>query len=91
MFRNATVRELSHGKPFCQFCHFLIYISVRFVYISVTFSFSLFFLFCLLKPTPCHFYLAICAICGILLILNGFFLPSPLANPATSATKIISH
>ena len=38
MFRNVTVRELSLGKPFCQFCHFLIYNSVRFIYIPVTFS-----------------------------------------------------
>ena len=38
-----TVRELSSVLPSCRFCHFLIYISVRFVYISFTFSFTLFF------------------------------------------------
>ena len=59
MLRCVTVRELSHGKPFCQFCHFLIYNSVRFIYISVTFSFTCFFLFRLAKiPAmpflPCH-------------------------------------
>ena len=45
MLRNATVRELLLGTAFCQFCHFLIYNSVRFIYIPVTFSFALFFLF----------------------------------------------
>ena len=44
MLRCVTVRELSAVMPFCQFCDFLIYNSVRFVYISVTFSFTLFFL-----------------------------------------------
>ena len=42
-----TVRELSAVLPFCRFFHFLIYNSVRFVYISFTFSFTLFFLFSL--------------------------------------------
>ena len=88
MLRNATVRELLLGTAFCQFCHFLIYNSVRFIYIPVTFSF---FFFCWLKLTPCHFHLAIRAICGILLILKGFFLPSPLANPTTSAIKMPSY
>ena len=45
MFRCMTVRELLHGKAFCQFFGFLIYNSVSFVYIPVTFSFALFFLF----------------------------------------------
>ena len=88
MFRNATVRELLHVMTFCQFFGFLIYNSVRFIYIPVTFSF---FFFYLPKLTPCHFHLAICAIRGILLILNGFFLPKRLPKLATSATKIISH
>ena len=39
MFRSVTVRELSGVMPFCQFCHFLIYISARFIYISFTFLF----------------------------------------------------
>ena len=53
------MRELSLGKSFCQFCHFLIYISVRFVYISVTFPFHPLFS-CLLAKIhampflPCH-------------------------------------
>ena len=33
------MRELSSVMPFCRFCHFLIYISVRFVYVSFTFLF----------------------------------------------------
>ena len=45
MLRNATVRELSQCFAFCRFCHFLIYISVRFVYISFTFLFTLSFSF----------------------------------------------
>ena len=40
MLLCVTVRELSGVLPFCQFCHFLIYISARFVYISFTFLFS---------------------------------------------------
>ena len=43
MLRCMTVRELLHGKPVCRFFGFLIYISVRFVYISVTHLFTLFF------------------------------------------------
>ena len=59
MFRCVTVRELSLGTAFCQFCHFSIYNSVRFVYISVTFFLICFFLFILAKiPSlpflPCH-------------------------------------
>ena len=88
MFRSVTVRELSLGKAVCQFCHFLIYNSVRFIYIPVTFSF---FFFCWLKLTPCHFHLAIRAICGKSLFLNGLFLPKRLPNPATAAIKMPSH
>ena len=59
MIRCVTVRELSSVMSFCQFCRFLIYISVRFIYISFTFSFTLFFLFHLAtngSPAilPCH-------------------------------------
>ena len=43
------MRELSQCFAFCQFSDFLIYISVRFLYISVTLFFTLFFLF-LLAP-----------------------------------------
>ena len=43
MLRNATVRELSQCFAFCRFFGFLIYISVRFIYISVTLLFALFF------------------------------------------------
>ena len=43
MLRCVTVRELSRVMSFCQFFGFLIYNSVRFVYISFTFSFTLFF------------------------------------------------
>ena len=61
MFRWVTVRELSLGMPFCRFCHFSIYNSVRFVYISVTFFLICFFLFLLAKiPSlpflPCHLW-----------------------------------
>lgn len=84
------MRELSHVLPFCQFCHFLVYNSVRFIYISVTSLFTCFFPACLLESTPCHFYPAICAICGILLILNDFFLPKRLPKLATLATKMAS-
>ena len=57
--QNATVRELSLVLTVCQFCHFSIYISVRFIYISFTFHFALFFLFLLAKIRampflPCH-------------------------------------
>ena len=88
MILLVTVRELSCVLPFCQFCHFLIYISVRFIYISVTFSFSFFIL---PKSLPCHFYPAMRAICGILLILNSFFLPKRLPKLATLATKMTSY
>ena len=72
MLRYATVRELSRGKPVCRFCHFLIYISVRFVYNSFTLFF--FFLF-LLKSTPRHFCRVMRAARGKSLIFKGFFLP----------------
>ena len=88
MLLCVTVRELSGVLPFCQFCHFLIYISARFVYISVTLSF---FFFCLSKSPPCHFYPAMCAIYGKSLILNGFFLPKRLPKLATLATKMLSY
>ena len=88
MLRCMTVRKLSLVKTFCRFCHFLIYNSVRFVYNS----FTLFFLFSfLLKLSPCHFYLAICAARGKSLILNGFFLPSHLPKLAATAAKMLSH
>ena len=45
---NATVQELSHVLSFCRFCHFLVYNSVRFIYISVTLS----FFFSCLPPMP---------------------------------------
>ena len=59
MLRCMTVHELSHGKPVCQFFGFLIYISVRFVYISVTHLFTLFFRSSLCQNPghailPCH-------------------------------------
>ena len=38
------MHELSHVLPVCRFCHFSIYNSVRFVYISVTPLFICFFL-----------------------------------------------
>ena len=37
------MRELSSVMPVCRLFHFLIYISVRFVYISVTLLFTCFF------------------------------------------------
>ena len=88
MILNATVRELSLVMPICQFCRFLVYISVRFVYISFTLSF---FFSCLLKSTPMPFYLAILAMCDISLILNGFFLPKRLPKLAANAPKTLSH
>ena len=59
MILNATVRELSLVMSFCRFCHFLIYNSVRFLYISFTLLFALLFLFLLAKTSappflPCH-------------------------------------
>ena len=84
------MRELSQCFVFCRFCHFLIYISVRFLYISFTFPFTCFFLFLLTEPPPCHFYLAIRAMRGISLILNSFFLPKRLPKLATLATKMAS-
>ena len=59
MILNATVRELSLVPAFCRFCHFLIYISVRFIYISVTHLCACFFSHPLAKiPAltflPCH-------------------------------------
>ena len=91
MLRCMTVRELSLGKPFCQFCHFSSYNSVRFVYISFTLSFFLFSFSFLLKLSPCHFYLAICAARGKSLILKDFFLPSHLPKLATSGAKMLSY
>ena len=91
MLRNATVRELLLGTAFCQFCHFLIYNSVRFIYIPVTFSFALFILPPIAENRHRHFRLAILATFGKPLFLNGFFLPKRLPKLATSATKIISH
>ena len=88
MILNATVRELSSVMAFCQFCRFLIYISVRFIYISVTLSF--FFSF-LPESTPRHFYLANLAIRGKSLFLNSFFLPKRLPKLAANATKTLSH
>ena len=90
MIRNATVRELSLVMSFCRFFHFLIYISVRFVYISFTFSFTLFFLFLLAQIHVPPFYLVMRAICGISLILNSFFLPKRLPKLAAPATKTAS-
>ena len=85
-----TVRELSSVLPSCRFFRFSIYNSARFVYISFTFSFTLFFLFCLPKSTPRHFYLATNGMNGKSLILNGFFLPKRLPKLATLATKMAS-
>ena len=90
MILNATVHELSLVMSFCQFCHFSIYNSVRFVYISFTFPFTLFFLSCWLKFTPCRFYLVMRAMRGISLILNSFFLPKRSPKLAISATKMAS-
>ena len=91
MLRCVTVRELSSVLPFCQFCRFLIYISVRFIYISFTLLFALSFPFHLAKIPPCHFCLAICAICGKSLFLNGFFLPKRLPKPIINVIKKLSH
>ena len=63
----------------------------RKVYLHFSYiPFHLLFPACLLESTPCHFYPAICAICGILLILNDFFLPKRLPKLATLATKMAS-
>ena len=88
MLRCVTVRELSSVMAFWRFCHFLIYNSVRFVYIPVT---SSFFFFCLSKSLPCHFYPAICVMSGKSLFLNGFFLPKRLPKLANNAIKMISY
>ena len=84
------MRELSSVLPFCRFFHFSIYNSARFVYISFTFPFALFFLSCQLNFPPRHFYPAIRAICGISLILNSFFLPKRLPKLAPLATKTLN-
>ena len=95
MLRCVTVHELSLVTSFCRFFHFSIYISVRFVYISVTFFSTLLFhpAFppCLLKSTPCHFYLVMRAICGIFLILLAFFLPKRLPKLAKTLVKMASN
>ena len=91
MLRCATVRELSRVMSFCQFCDFLIYISVRFVYISFTFFFALFFPSCHAQIPATPFCLATRAICGKSLILNRFFLPKRLPKIATRAAKMLSH
>ena len=54
-----SVRELSQCFAFCRFCHFSIYNSVRFIYISVTHLCACFFLFLLAQIhappfLPCH-------------------------------------
>ena len=53
------MRELSQCFAFCRFCDFSIYISVRFIYISVTHLCACFFLFLLAQIhappfLPCH-------------------------------------
>ena len=53
------MRELSQCFAFCRFCHFSIYNSVRFLYISFTFPFRPLFPFLLAKTSappflPCH-------------------------------------
>ena len=53
------MRELSQCFAFCRFCHFSIYNSVRFLYISFTFSFTLLFSFSACQTSappflPCH-------------------------------------
>ena len=73
MLRCVTVRELSVVLSFCQFCDFLIYNSVRFVYISVTLLFTLFFLYLPAKICALPFLLVICVMSGKSLILNRFF------------------
>ena len=92
MLRCVTVRELSAVMPFCQFCDFLIYNSVRFVYISFTFLFTLFFLFSSC-PNPRHaiFWRVMCAMRGKSLILNRFFLPKRLPKIASNAAKMLSY
>ena len=90
MILNATVRELSFVPPICQFSGFLIYISVRFVYISFTFPFALFFLFPLVKIPVMPFWCVMRAMRGISLILNSFFLPKRLPKLALNATKMAS-
>ena len=74
MLLCVTVRELSVVLSFCQFCDFLIYISVRFVYISVTLLFTLFFLYLLTEIYTLPSSLVICVMSGKSLILNRFFL-----------------
>ena len=74
------MHELSLVLHVCRFCHFSIYISVRFVYISVTLSFRSLFLFLLAKiPVmpflPCH-------LCHLwhLIVFKRFFLAKTLAK-----------
>ena len=63
-----------------QFCK----IRLRFSY--VTFSLSFF-----LSSQAMPFYPAICAICGISLILLAFFLPKRLPKLANNAVKMANH
>ena len=80
MIRNASVRELSSVLPICQFFGFLIYISVRFIYISVTLLFTLFFSSSLCQnPCPCHFG---CHLCHLwhLIDFKGIFLVMSVAK-----------
>ena len=90
MWLRVTVRELSLVMSFCRFCHFLIYNSVRFIYISFTFLFTCFFLSCLLESPPCHFWCVMRAMRGKSLILNSFFLAKRLPKLAVNATKMAS-
>ena len=77
------MRELSIVLPFCRFCRFLIYNSARFIYISVTFSFTLFFLFSFfhLAKNPALPFLP-CHACHLwqVIVFKGIFLAKTLAK-----------
>ena len=87
MLLCAAVRELSSVLAFCQFCDFLIYISVRFVYISVTHLFACFFPHPLAK-NPRHAILA-CHLCHLrhLIDFKRFFLAKTLAKTCHTCHK----
>ena len=87
MLRYATVRELSHGKSFCRFFHFLIYNSVRFVYISVTLLFTLLFLFLLAKIHAAPFFVRHACHLWHLLDFISFFLAKTLAKTCQTACQ----
>ena len=74
MFRCATVRELSLVMAICHFCHFLIYISARFIYISFTFLFFSLYLSPIVRIytmpfSPCH----LCHLWQVIVFKRIFF------------------